>query len=83
MLTIGSRFVFNPSSIYPFLTYFQLPRGVRGYKLLGGGDFTHWKVTGNVGGEDFPDKVRGIFNEGGLFVERQGWCLITSTWTVR
>jgi hypothetical protein len=35
-------------------------------------DFTHWKIQGNLGGEDFPDKVRGPLNEGGLFVERQG-----------
>ena len=32
----------------------------------------------------FPDKVRGVFNEGGLFGERQGWHLPgfdTSNWT--
>jgi hypothetical protein len=34
----------------------------------------------------YPDKVRGIFNEGGLFGERQGWHLPgfnTSSWTDR
>ncbi|KAK7695246.1 hypothetical protein QCA50_002436 [Cerrena zonata] len=51
---------------------FKTPRGIRGYQLLGGVDFDHWKVQGNLGGEDFPDKVRGPLNEGGLFVERQG-----------
>ncbi|KAI0783038.1 glycoside hydrolase superfamily [Abortiporus biennis] len=51
---------------------FKTPRGIRGYKLIGGGDFDHWKIQGNLGGEDFPDKVRGPLNEGGLFVERQG-----------
>lgn len=51
---------------------FKTPRGIRGYELLGGIDFDHWKVQGNSGGEDFPDKVRGPLNEGGLFVERQG-----------
>ncbi|KAI0688987.1 glycoside hydrolase family 35 protein [Cytidiella melzeri] len=55
---------------------FKTPRGVRGYALLSTGntavDFTHWKIQGNLGGEDFPDKVRGPLNEGGLFVERQG-----------
>ncbi|KZT23601.1 glycoside hydrolase family 35 protein [Neolentinus lepideus HHB14362 ss-1] len=51
---------------------FKTPRGVRGYTLLGGGDFDYWKLQGNLGGEDFPDKVRGPLNEGGLFVERQG-----------
>ncbi|EPQ55007.1 hypothetical protein GLOTRDRAFT_111095 [Gloeophyllum trabeum ATCC 11539] len=51
---------------------FKTPRGVRGYTLLGGTDFAYWKVQGNLGGEDFADKVRGPLNEGGLFVERQG-----------
>ncbi|TFK51150.1 hypothetical protein OE88DRAFT_1630669 [Heliocybe sulcata] len=51
---------------------FKTPRGVRGYTLLGGTDFDYWKLQGNLGGEDFPDKVRGPLNEGGLFVERQG-----------
>lgn len=34
----------------------------------------------------YPDKVRGIFNEGGLFGERQGWHLPgfdTSSWQSR
>lgn len=34
----------------------------------------------------FPDKVRGVLNEGGLFGERQGWHLPefdTSKWTSR
>jgi hypothetical protein len=36
----------------------------------------------------YPDKVRGIFNEGGLFSERQGWHLpgyptTTSSWSSR
>jgi hypothetical protein len=35
-------------------------------------DFDYWKIQGNLGGEDYPDKVRGPLNEGGLFVERQG-----------
>ena len=51
---------------------FKTPRGIRGYQLLGGVDFDHWKVQGNLGGEDVVDKVRGPLNEGGLFVERQG-----------
>ncbi|KAI0821239.1 glycoside hydrolase family 35 protein [Irpex lacteus] len=56
---------------------FKTPRGIRGYTLLSSSnassvDFTHWKIQGNLGGEDFPDKVRGPLNEGGLFVERQG-----------
>ncbi|EKM53444.1 glycoside hydrolase family 35 protein [Phanerochaete carnosa HHB-10118-sp] len=51
---------------------FKTPRGIRGYSLLGSGDFDFWKIQGNLGGEDFPDKVRGPLNEGGLFVEREG-----------
>ncbi|KAI0027626.1 glycoside hydrolase superfamily [Vararia minispora EC-137] len=48
------------------------PRGIRGYSLLDDDDFETWKIQGNLGGEDFPDKVRGPLNEGGLWVERIG-----------
>ncbi|KAH8115249.1 hypothetical protein DFH11DRAFT_1726116 [Phellopilus nigrolimitatus] len=51
---------------------FKTPRGIRGYQLLGGGDFDVWKIQGNLGGEDYPDVVRGPLNEGGLFIERIG-----------
>ncbi|KAI0662113.1 glycoside hydrolase superfamily [Cubamyces menziesii] len=51
------------------------PRGIPGFQL-NGGNITTWKVQGKVGGYlNFPDKVRGIFNEGGLFGERAGWHL--------
>ncbi|KAF8968901.1 glycoside hydrolase family 35 protein [Flammula alnicola] len=51
------------------------PRGVRGF-ALDGNTFTEWKVQGKVGGyKNYPDKVRGVMNEGGLFGERQGWHL--------
>ncbi|KAK0504453.1 glycoside hydrolase family 35 protein [Armillaria luteobubalina] len=62
------------------------PRGVRGFQL-NDGTFSDWKVQGKVGGyTDYPDKVRGIFNEGGLFGERAGWHLPgfdTSSWEYR
>ncbi|KAF4590783.1 hypothetical protein EYR40_009380 [Pleurotus pulmonarius] len=62
------------------------PRGVRGFQL-DTGNFTEWRVQGKVGGyTEFPDKVRGVMNEGGLFGERQGWHLPgfdTSTWKAR
>ncbi|KAJ8691652.1 hypothetical protein PTI98_011202 [Pleurotus ostreatus] len=62
------------------------PRGVRGFQL-DTGNFTEWRVQGKVGGyTNFPDKVRGIMNEGGLFGERQGWHLPgfdTSSWKAR
>ncbi|VDC04598.1 unnamed protein product [Peniophora sp. CBMAI 1063] len=51
---------------------FKTPRGLRGYGLLGDVDFDHWKIAGNLGGEHWPDAVRGPMNEGGLYVERLG-----------
>ncbi|KAL5524693.1 hypothetical protein ACEPAF_9838 [Sanghuangporus sanghuang] len=51
------------------------PRGVRGFQL-NTGNFTEWRVQGKLGGyTDFPDKTRGVMNDGGLFGERQGWHL--------
>ncbi|KAM5541244.1 hypothetical protein V8D89_005173 [Ganoderma adspersum] len=65
-------------------------RGIAGFELNGNGTFTTWKVQGKLGGyTDFPDKVRGVLNEGGLFGERQGWHLPgfdashESGWTAR
>ncbi|KAF5675342.1 beta-galactosidase [Fusarium circinatum] len=34
-----------------------------------------WKITGNLGGENYKDKFRGPLNEGGFFFERQGYHL--------
>lgn len=50
------------------------PRGIISYQLFGRNhtEIT-WKVTGNLGGEDYVDKVRGPLNEGGLYCERQGF----------
>ncbi|PPQ84848.1 hypothetical protein CVT26_011759, partial [Gymnopilus dilepis] len=51
------------------------PRGIRGFQL-DVGNFTEWRVQGKVGGyKNFPDKTRGVLNEGGLYGERQGWHL--------
>lgn len=49
------------------------PRGILNYKLAGhaAADIA-WKLTGNLGGEDYRDISRGPLNEGGLYVERQG-----------
>ncbi|KAI4695619.1 hypothetical protein J4E81_005945 [Alternaria sp. BMP 2799] len=49
------------------------PRGILDYKLSGhdASDIS-WKLTGNLGGEDYRDISRGPLNEGGLYVERQG-----------
>ncbi|CAK5270671.1 unnamed protein product [Mycena citricolor] len=64
------------------------PRGVRGFSLSPSPNaFGSWKVQGKVGGYlGFPDKTRGIMNEGGLFGERKGWHLPgfdTSAWVKR
>ncbi|RUP52310.1 beta galactosidase [Jimgerdemannia flammicorona] len=55
---------------------FKSARGF-GKALLVGGNNTaiKWKVQGNLGGEDIVDKVRGPYNEGGLYGERAGWHL--------
>ncbi|MBI3368240.1 MAG: beta-galactosidase, partial [Burkholderiales bacterium] len=34
-----------------------------------------WTIQGNLGGEDIADLVRGPYNNGGLYGERQGWYL--------
>ncbi|KAF3017209.1 hypothetical protein E8E14_012799 [Neopestalotiopsis sp. 37M] len=54
----------------------RAPRGVLNYDLDGHdqSDVT-WKLTGNLGGEDYVDHVRGPLNEGALFAERQGYHL--------
>jgi beta-galactosidase len=52
----------------------KLPRGIINYNLSGqSADAITWKLTGNLGGEDYIDKVRGPLNEGGLYAERQGF----------
>lgn len=50
------------------------PRGIINYQLSGHSqsDVT-WKLTGNLGGEDYIDQTRGPLNEGGLYAERQGF----------
>lgn len=49
------------------------PRGILDYSLDGHQpDDIRWKVTGNLGGEDYADKVRGPLNEGGMWAERHG-----------
>lgn len=55
---------------------FKNPRGILSYNIDGHEDSdVTWKVTGNLGGEDYQDRVRGPLNEGGLFAERQGYHL--------
>ena len=50
------------------------PRGILSYDLSGHAQSDiKWKLTGNLGGEQYIDKVRGPLNEGGLYAERQGY----------
>ncbi|KAH8678995.1 glycoside hydrolase family 35 protein [Tricladium varicosporioides] len=50
------------------------PRGILNYAITGQVQpAVTWKLTGNLGGEQYLDKVRGPLNEGGFFAERQGY----------
>ncbi|KKZ64295.1 beta-galactosidase A [[Emmonsia] crescens] len=50
------------------------PRGIQHYVLFGRlQSSVTWKLAGNLGGEDYQDRFRGPLNEGGLYIERQGW----------
>ncbi|GCB26180.1 probable beta-galactosidase A [Aspergillus awamori] len=52
----------------------KTPRGILNFLLAGRpSSAISWKLTGNLGGEDYEDKVRGPLNEGGLYAERQGY----------
>ncbi|KAF5675754.1 beta-galactosidase [Fusarium heterosporum] len=55
------------------------PRGILNWSIQSksGKDtkVSKWKITGNLGGEDYVDKFRGPLNEGGLYFERQGYHL--------
>lgn len=56
----------------------KAPRGILDYALVsssGSNVSISWKLTGNLGGEDYRDTFRGPLNEGGLFFERQGFHL--------
>jgi hypothetical protein len=50
------------------------PRGILNYALSNGAPVS-WRLTGNLGGEDYQDQFRGPLNEGGFFFERQGYHL--------
>ncbi|KIJ38578.1 glycoside hydrolase family 35 protein [Sphaerobolus stellatus SS14] len=71
---------------HPYSDAVRSPRGIRGF-MLDSGNFTSWKVQGKIGGyKNFPDKTRGVLNEGGLFGERKGWHLPsfpTTDWVSR
>ncbi|KAI0456170.1 glycoside hydrolase family 35 protein [Xylaria acuta] len=51
----------------------KTPRGIIDYALSGREKSDiKWKLTGNLGGEQYCDRVRGPLNEGSLWAERQG-----------
>ncbi|KAI9497041.1 beta galactosidase [Zychaea mexicana] len=58
---------------------YKQARGFTKSELLGVSNQTiwsiDWRIQGNLGGEDLADPVRGPYNEGGLFGERNGWHL--------
>ena len=52
------------------------PRGILNYTLSGRPQSAiKWKISGNLGGEDYRDRTRGPLNEGGLYAERHGYHL--------
>jgi len=52
------------------------PRGILDYSLSAHAQSDlSWRLTGNLGGEDYADHSRGPLNEGGLWAERQGYHL--------
>ncbi|KAF2218891.1 putative beta-galactosidase [Elsinoe ampelina] len=61
---------------WPGYNFQQSPRGILDYTLTGRPqDAIAWKLTGNFGGERYPDRTRGPLNEGALAPERKGWHL--------
>ncbi|KAI0907498.1 glycoside hydrolase family 35 protein [Ustulina deusta] len=54
----------------------KTPRGIIDFAVPGHEKSDiKWKLTGNLSGEQYLDKVRGPLNEGGTWAERQGYHL--------
>ncbi|KAJ5951939.1 uncharacterized protein N7479_010352 [Penicillium vulpinum] len=52
----------------------KFPRGILNYGVSGHAQSdVSWKMTGNLGGEQYQDLIRGPLNEGGMYAERQGY----------
>lgn len=68
----------------PDVEILKKPRGILDFSLASRPQSAvSWKLTGNLGGEDYQDHTRGPLNEGGLYAERQGYHLPgapTSDW---
>ncbi|KAJ5731456.1 beta-galactosidase [Penicillium malachiteum] len=57
-------------------SFLKDPRGLVDYSLNGRAkEAVKWKITGNLGGEQYFDHSRGPLNEGASFAERQGYHL--------
>ncbi|OAL23194.1 hypothetical protein AYO20_11006 [Fonsecaea nubica] len=51
----------------------KTPRGILDYKLAGYDDKAmSWKLTGNLGGENYVNRSRGPLNERSMYAEHQG-----------
>lgn len=84
-LTAGSKHVITilqdhmgyEENFVPASDNFKTPRGILSYSFVESDStaVSVWKLTGNLGGESYADRMRGPLNEGGLFGERQGWHL--------
>ncbi|KAL1983152.1 hypothetical protein VTN96DRAFT_402 [Rasamsonia emersonii] len=65
----------------------KFPRGILDYAVSGHSQTEIiWKMTGNLGGGQYRDIVRGPLNEGALYAERQGYHLPGApawNWSVR
>jgi hypothetical protein len=60
----------------PGLDFMKTPRGIIDYSLSGHlQSDVSWKLTGNLGGENYLDQTRGPLNEGAFYGERQGYHL--------
>ncbi|KAL4888053.1 putative beta-galactosidase E [Aspergillus ambiguus] len=54
----------------------KFPRGIMDYALSShAATDVSWRMTGNLGGEQYRDLTRGPLNEGAMYAERQGYHL--------
>jgi beta-galactosidase len=52
----------------------KFPHGILGFQLSNHEQSdVSWKLTGNLGGEQYRDLARGPLNEGAMYAERQGY----------
>jgi hypothetical protein len=85
VLTLLSDHMGNNGNWFIGYNEMKTPRGIIGYDFPGHSspssngsrvdDGIRWKITGNLGGEDYEGGVRGPLNEGALWVERNGFHL--------